>query len=74
VINRVSHIESRWDIVEFLEYTLLWMRAHYSFVICINPVENVRYVSDGKRLVEVSSLSFIIVICSPPTATCPEVA
>ena len=61
MINGVSHIESPWDIVEFLEYTLLWMRARDSFAICITAVENVIYVSDGKRLVEVSSLSFIIV-------------
>jgi hypothetical protein len=62
VSNGVSHIESRWDIVGFLEYISLWMKVRYSFVSATNPAENVRYVSDGKRLVDESSASFIIVI------------
>ena len=48
VVNGVSDIELRWEIVEFLGYMLLWMTVPYSFVGTTNPAENVRYVSDGK--------------------------
>jgi site-specific recombinase XerD len=48
VATGLSHIEPRWEIVEFLEYMSLWMKARYSFVSTTNPAENVRYVSDGK--------------------------
>ena len=58
VANGLSHIQLRWEIVEFLEYMSLSMTARYSFVSTTNPAGKcqicVRWKvplgDDGRRL------------------------